>query len=327
MREFCPVESARRGAPVCTLVEKEFLPFLLRAQNADGGWGYRPGLRSRVEPTSWALLALQEFSGTSPLDGALARGLRFLLGAQLPDGSWPAAAGQEEGCWVTSLACWALLAQKESLESLARGLRWLSEEWPGDARLWWRLVRRLSKDRGISAQDDSYSGWSWTPGTASWVEPTSHALIVLHSSPAALIPSGVSRRQELAEAMLYDRICPGGGWNCGNPMVYGVPGEPLVSTTVWALLALRGNSHRTENQRSLDWLERMSGRIRSPGSLALAQIGLDSHGRRIPVFGNLLRDLYERKGIPWSVPEVAWAALALSARRNWLNLAPTDEMH
>ena len=30
--------------------------------------------------------------------------------------------------------------------------------------------------------------------------------------------------------MLYDRMCPGGGWNCGNPKVYGVAGEPLVGS-------------------------------------------------------------------------------------------------
>ena len=46
--------------------------------------------------------------------------------------------------------------------------------------------------------------------------------------------------------MLYDRMCPGGGWNCGNPMVYGVPGEALIVPTVWALLALRDEPKKTE---------------------------------------------------------------------------------
>ena len=32
--------------------------FLLRARNADGGWGYQAGKASRLEPTCWAILAL-----------------------------------------------------------------------------------------------------------------------------------------------------------------------------------------------------------------------------------------------------------------------------
>jgi len=32
--------------------------FLLRARNADGGWGYQVGKASRLEPTCWAILAL-----------------------------------------------------------------------------------------------------------------------------------------------------------------------------------------------------------------------------------------------------------------------------
>ncbi|WP_366946238.1 prenyltransferase/squalene oxidase repeat-containing protein, partial [Thermoflexus sp.] len=34
--------------------------FLENAQNPDGGWGYRPGGRSTVEPTGAALLALAD---------------------------------------------------------------------------------------------------------------------------------------------------------------------------------------------------------------------------------------------------------------------------
>ena len=99
----------------------------------------------------------------------------------------------------------------------------------------------------------SYRGWGWTPGTSSWVEPTSFALLALERSRSrrSCHPTA-NRRRELATAMLYDRMCPGGGWNCGNPRVYGVAGEPLVVPTVWALLALRAQSARRENTESLD---------------------------------------------------------------------------
>jgi hypothetical protein len=118
--------------------------------------------------------------------------------------------------------------------------------------------------------------------------------------------------------MLYDRMCPGGGWNCGNPMVYGVPGEPQVSSTVWALLALRDNPGRPEVQKSIQWLEENLKSIQSPGSLALALIGMNAYRRPAPALADSLRTMYEEKEILWNVPEVAWAGLALSGTQNWL---------
>ena len=99
-----------------TLAEANFvtsvcLPFLRAAQNQDGGWGFRPGLESRVEATAWVLLALREIESSEEMQGAA---FRFLRASQLPDGSWPASATQREGCWVTSLASWALLADPEA---------------------------------------------------------------------------------------------------------------------------------------------------------------------------------------------------------------------
>ena len=70
-----------------------------------------------------------------------------------------------------------------------------------------------------------------------------------------------------------------GGWNCGNPMVYGVPGEPQVSSTVWALLALSEHPERPEVQKSLDWLQGKLNSIHSPASLALALMAMNAYGR------------------------------------------------
>ncbi len=76
------------------------LPFLKSAQNADGGWGFRTGAESRVEPTAWAILALAGLDSQAEI---VSGGLRFLRSTQLPDGSWPASPGQTVGCWATSL--------------------------------------------------------------------------------------------------------------------------------------------------------------------------------------------------------------------------------
>jgi hypothetical protein len=304
-----------------SLAESACLPYLFETQNPDGGWGFSKGSESRVEPTSWALLAIEEFAGAATDDSAITRGYRFLEGSQLADGSWPNAAGQTVGSWVTSLACWALLARGEKSEIAERGLRWLGEDTPGDAQLLRRVVRGavgLLSKRRVNAQSESLWGWSWTEGTASWVEPTAQALIVLRMGREGTGSRDLEKRLAMAEKMLYDRMCPGGGWNCGNPMVYGVPGEPLVGPTVWAMLALRTHAERTENQQSLDWLNQNWMNIQSPGSLALADIGLGAYGRHIPEIKTALAKLYAQGGFSWSVPVIAWTALALSQKMRWI---------
>src|SRR5262249_30851776 len=126
--------------------------------------------------------------------------------------------------------------------------------------------------------DDSLRGWGWTPRTASWVEPTSFALLALSAGGAKLAPSNAAARRELAVGLLYDRMCPGGGWNCGNPRVYGVDGEALVLSTCWALLALHEAPEKPGRALSLRWLAQNFAKIESAGSLAVACITLDDYG-------------------------------------------------
>ena len=246
-----------------SFVDQAYLSSLRRLQNPDGGWGFRAECESRVEPTTWALIALQEFEAPAIVEESVERGLNFLAKTQLEDGSWGASHGQQVGCWVTSLACWALRSRKQHAGSLQKGLHWLNEDKPRDAGFWWKLIRKLLDRERVNAQSSSLSGWSWTPHTASWVEPTCYALIaqqVINAAPQA----DSAGRCELAKAMLYDRMCPGGGWNCGNPRVYGVAGQPQVGPTFWALIALREQSQRAENCESLAWLERNREKIHSP---------------------------------------------------------------
>jgi hypothetical protein len=141
------------------------------------------------------------------------------------------------------------------------------------------------------------------------------------------LPSETRSRLKVAEEMLYDRMCPGGGWNCGNPMVYGVAGVPQVGPTVWALLALRERSPRPEIEKSLEWLEKNSDRIKSPASYALTDIALRTFGRRIPASDVSLRHLREQNDLPWSVPEMAWASLSMSSKQRWLHLVSPSERH
>jgi hypothetical protein len=250
--------------------------------------------------------------------------LDFLRSTQLADGSWPAAQGQQHGSWVTALACWALgstISTTESQRSPSQGLAWLSNERPADSRAWWRFLRRLVADKDVVAQNDAYYGWSWTPDTASWVEPTSYALLVLRRFAARGASNAFRDRLRVAESMLLDRMCPGGGWNCGNPMVYGAPGEAQIGPTVWALLALRQMPEREEIRRSLEWLENGWQSVSSPVSLALAQICLRSYGRPTSAVRDALCSAYSSEDAIRNVPGVAWSVLAMSSTQNWLNTA------
>ena len=110
------------------------------------------------------------------------------------------------------------------------------------------------------------------------MEPTAFALLALESQPAIALPGNAEERRKLGEALLYDRMCPGGGWNCGNPEVYGVAGEPLVIPTTWALLALRRHRERSASIESLAWTEQNFEHIKGQGPYALARIRLAPDG-------------------------------------------------
>ncbi len=56
-------------------------------ERRDGGWGQLPRLASDAYSTATALAALEQ-AGAAPAEEAVDRGLRWLMDAQLPDGSW-----------------------------------------------------------------------------------------------------------------------------------------------------------------------------------------------------------------------------------------------
>jgi hypothetical protein len=284
------------------------LEFLVKNQNSDGGWGFHPASPSAVEATAWALMALTS-SGGAPEECSRARG--WLLEVQLPDGSWPALPGQTQGCWVTSLACHALYLQGESDDAVRRGLHWLLDQWPAEGTWWWRLRHWIFHSR-VASQDSSLRGWNWTPGTASWVEPTAQALIFLRLLPREWDSSPLTKRQQLAERMLYDRMCPGGGWNSGNPLIYGVPGVPRIGPTAWALLALRDHPGSAEVQTSLEWLERAYPAIHGAATLALANRCLTALGRTVPPLALAVEELYSQNVFYENVLTIAWILLALN---------------
>ena len=298
--------------------------FLVEAQNMDGGWPWHPGETSATEPTAWSLLALDGMEKSEERFRATERGVYWLERTQLAGGAWAAFGGHRMGCWVAALACLALARSGRANWAVARGAEWLCEAWPAEGGVWWKLRSRLLNMKSVVEQNSALCGWSWTPGTASWVEPTAHALIALNAVGNALSPAGAEERIEMGEALLFDRMCAGGGWNSGNPMVYGASGIPRVGSTAWALLALRGREERVENRTSLDWLEGEYEGIEGMASLAVAYLCLAAYGRAQEEPGGRLEEMYRKNKFLRNTGVAAWAAMALGGAWEWLGMAGVE---
>ncbi|MGH9407939.1 MAG: hypothetical protein ACRD1V_00640 [Vicinamibacterales bacterium] len=61
---------------------------LIAAQRPDGGWAQRPSMESDAFATGQTLIALHESGAVAVSDAVYARGVTFLIAAQLADGSW-----------------------------------------------------------------------------------------------------------------------------------------------------------------------------------------------------------------------------------------------
>ena len=214
-------------------VRRRLYEVLQLRQSYAGCWGFG-GDQDAIEPTCLAILALRNQPSTQ-----LARALDAIANRQNRDGSWAALCEDEaEGCWTTALAVLSLMATQHEPGRVARGIQWLLCARGREANwLWgWKIRTFDSKVRF----DPAKFGWGWVSGTTSWVVPTAFALVALrkalergHEETAQLV-----ERIELGISMLFDRMCPDGGWNSGNGVAFGVALAPHLDSTSIALLAL-----------------------------------------------------------------------------------------
>jgi hypothetical protein len=102
-------------------------------------------------------------------------------------------------------------------------------------------------------------------------------------------------RIQLGIEMLLDRACPGGGWNAGNGVAFGVALAPHVEATAIALLALQRTdaSHHRIVKDSLEWLITQTGQCRGITSNAWAVLALHAHLTDSRVFNERLNRLAE----------------------------------
>ncbi len=282
---------------------------LIDRQLPEGGWPFTSHTtQSAIEPTALALLALPS-SSVRERDAAV----RFLLRTQNVNGSWPAFSGDDAGgSGLTGLALFSLNCCRAQGMVTNRAVHWLLESRGWESHWLWKWKFRTS-DRHVRFDPDKF-GWPWIPETVSWVVPTAYSLIALQRA------RGISQ-QDLAQLrirrgveMLYDRICPEGGWNAGNGVIYGFPLAPHSDVTALALLSLLTEPPNDFITTSLDWLERRAETCFAPWSLAWTILALDAFGRPTELLSDRLASVVDPTEInDCATLAVVWLALRLPA--------------
>ena len=234
------------------------LDVLQAARNPDGGYGYYPNRKSRLEPTAWVAMS-------SSMDAG--RALGWLADAQGADGWIRDDRRAPVNYGFNAVALLALLNDSRSAAHAER------------------LADALLEARGLAygpspvvRQDNSLQAWSWVSETLSWVEPTAYALlamkIVQQRGLLSRRASTIRTRIEVAERLLQDRACASGGWNYGNSQVFGHDLYAHGPTTAVALWALQDRREAAFVDAGLRFLASQAAIERSGLALAFSAIGL-----------------------------------------------------
>lgn len=251
------------------------LDFLRASQNPDGGWGYFRGKQSWLEPTTYAMLALQ---GTPGSEAPLASAWKLVRSWQLSDGSVRPTQQVEDGTWVT--AHLVTLASVRGLDDqdVTRSVNWLVGVVGAEHSLPMRAASALHLLK--TKLDVSHQGWPWRDGNASWIEPTVHTLVALKKVRERHATAEIQHRVREGEEMILRRRCSDGGWNCGNPNVLNFDLPSYPETTGLALIGLEGRP-ASELASPLEVARRF--RLETKSSLAKAwlTVALRFHGQNV----------------------------------------------
>ena len=193
-----------------------FLHSRLRANRFGASWDLKPG--QSIEPICFRTIALRRDAGHE-----LEQTLVLVERLQANDGGWPAFVGDEQqSSWTTALAALTLMTAGRSNAQLQRAVGCLLESKGREANWFWRW-KFQNVDKEVKFDPAKY-GWSWLAGTTSWVVPTAMSIIALRKvMRTGMVPAHLlNDRINVGTAMLLDRMCPGGGWNAGNSIAFGV---------------------------------------------------------------------------------------------------------
>ena len=288
---------------------------LIGRQNPDGGWGSTQDRSSNTEATALALSALKSVGGRS-VDDRVLGGALWLTARQNPDGGWRLNDVATAGSWTTSLAIIALSAFPEYQKRVHDGARWLAQQEGSTPGILAKLVLWARGKTTVNELNSDLIGWSWVPNSFSWVEPTSYALTALKKVRPSLSDSNVNDRIRQGEAVIYDRMCKGGGWNYGNSKVMDYALWPYPDVTAEALIALQDHAANAANQQSLVALRKTAAETNSGLASSWAAICLSLYGQDIREWQSRIEMSFEKNGFLGETKTLALALLALDSNPN-----------
>jgi hypothetical protein len=133
------------------------------------------------------------------------------------------------------------------------------------------------------------------------------------------MPETFNQRVGRGVEMLFDRACPGGGWNAGNGVAFGVPLTPHADVTALALIALQPQHHHRFVRASLDWLLSQVPKVSSLYSLSWIAMSLAAFG--LPA-GHVWEKLFRLHSEARTVPDCQALALTHLALQAHNGLSP-----
>jgi len=260
-------------------------------------------------------MALQALAGGTSADKRR-RGIEWLVRRQNPDHSWPLNQTVTAGSWTTALAITALGASAEHSERLHAAARWLLEQEGSKPGILAEIILWATGQSGVNKLSKDLIGWSWVPSSFSWVEPTSYALIALKKQRLHLTGTNVDERIREADAMIYDRMCTGGGWNYGNSKVLDYALWPYPDITALALIAMQDHASEKANQDSLQVLSKTARETDSGLALCWAATCFNLYGRDPSDFHKQIEKRFAASEFLGETKTLALAVIALGGKSN-----------
>ncbi len=233
---------------------------LASLQASDGGWPYIPGQASATESTALALLALAMIGEHASQRSAAQE---WLAGRQQSSGLFSPTPLVDDAGWLAATAGLAMLHEGQTASSRSAADALLAQ-----------AVFTIDPPlpRSVYGYDTTLRGWPYSPGDFSLNEPTCMAMIFLKKAGYR-----DHARVREAAAMLRDRAIAGGGWNYGEPQVWGNDLFASVANTAMALAAL-ADEQDERTAAGVAWLQARRGTITSLPSLGWAAIAMNVLG-------------------------------------------------